>query len=340
MDFQKDEISILFNKFADKKEEDDLKTFYEHLKTSIDFSINNKSFHFDSNFLNGHKNINVHLKTISNSLKIKSFYLTKAVTLEDWRVKNEHILKIPVISFIFRLLNFSIYRVVPRIKSLNFIKRKLFRSNKILISKAEILGRLAYNGFEIYEYRKINDYHIFCSQKSHKAQTEKVSEGPIFHQNRVGKNGKIIRVYKLRTMHPYSAYIHKYMLTKHGFSPKGKINNDFRMTRWAKLFRKYWFDEIPQIMNLLKGDMKLVGFRPVSESYFEILPEELKKMRSQFKPGCIPPYVSLNMKSTYEEVLEAEIKYMKEKKSKPFTTDFVYFFKALFNIVFRKKRSY
>ena len=75
--------------------------------------------------------------------------------------------------------------------------------------------------------------------------------------------------------------------------------------------------------------MKLVGFRPVSESYFEILPPELKDMRSQFKPGCIPPYVSLNMKSTYEEVLEAEIIYMNEKKSKPITTDFVYILKAV-----------
>ena len=130
------------------------------------------------------------------------------------------------------------------------------------------------------------------------------------------------------------------MLNTHGFSSKGKIQNDFRMTRWAKIFRKYWLDEIPQLLNLLKGDMKIVGFRPVSESYFEILPEELKEIRKQFKPGCIPPYVSLNMKSTYEDVLKAELKYMQTKKTKPFSTDFVYFFKALFNIAFRKKRSY
>ena len=232
------------------------------------------------------------------------------------------------------------YRVIPRIRILNYIKRRFFRSHKILISKAEILGRLSYSGFDIYEYQKINDYHIFCSQKTHEVHTEKVSEGPIFTQKRLGKNGKIINVYKLRTMHPYSEYIHKYMLANHGFSDKGKINNDFRMTRWAKLFRKYWLDEIPQMLNLLKGDMKIVGFRPVSKSYFEILPSELKQMRSQFKPGCIPPYVSLNMKSTYEDVLKAETIYMKTKKNKPFTTDFVYFFKALFNIVFRKKRSH
>lgn len=340
MKFEEEEISILFNNFADESKDKELKLFYSQLKKSIDFSEKDKLFHFDSFLLNKHIDINNHLNSVSESLKVKSYYLTKAITLEDWRESNRRILNIPILSFLYRVTNFSIYRVVPRIRLLNFFKRHLFRSHKVLISKAEILGRLAYNGFEIYEYRKINDYHIFCSQKTHEPKKEKVSEGPIFTQKRIGKNGKSIHVYKLRTMHPYSEYIHQYMLTKHGFSSKGKIQNDFRMTRWAKVFRKYWLDEIPQLLNLLKGDMKVVGFRPVSESYFEILPEELKEIRKQFKPGCIPPYVSLNMKSTYEDVLEAELKYMQTKKSKPFSTDFVYFFKALFNIAFRKKRSY
>jgi lipopolysaccharide/colanic/teichoic acid biosynthesis glycosyltransferase len=130
------------------------------------------------------------------------------------------------------------------------------------------------------------------------------------------------------------------MLSNHGFGSTGKIKDDFRMTKWAKIFRKYWLDELPQLLNLIKGDMKLVGLRPVSQSYFEILPSELQKIRKQFKPGCIPPYVSLDMKSTFEEVLKAEIKYMKSKKQKPFTTDFVYFFKAVFNVAFKNKRSY
>ena len=340
MNFEEKEISGLFNKMADKRESEDLKNFYNQLKKSIDFKINNKSFHFDSTLLNSHDDINLHLRNISDNLKDKSFYLTKAMTLEDWRTKNQNTLKIPIISFLYRLANFTLYRVIPRIQLLNIIKTRFFRSNKVLLSKAEILGRLSYNGFEIYEYCKINDYHIFCSQKIHKYKSDRVSEGPIFTQKRLGKNGKMIHVYKLRTMHPYSEYIHEYMLTKHGFSPKGKINNDFRMTRWAKIFRKYWLDEIPQVLNLIKGNMKLVGFRPVSKSYHEVLPDELKKMRSQYKPGCIPPYVSLNMKSTFEDVLKAEEIYMRDKNKKPLTTDFVYFFKALYNIAIRKKRSY
>jgi lipopolysaccharide/colanic/teichoic acid biosynthesis glycosyltransferase len=230
--------------------------------------------------------------------------------------------------------------VVPRVKFLNFIKSSIFKSKKVLISKAEILGRLAYSGFEIYDFRKINGSHIFITKKISAARTNKVSEGPIFTQDRIGKKGKKIKVYKLRTMHPYSEFIHGYMLSNHGFGSTGKIKDDFRMTKWAKIFRKYWLDELPQLLNLIKGDMKLVGLRPVSQSYFEILPSELQKIRKQFKPGCIPPYVSLDMKSTFEEVLKAEIKYMKSKKQKPFTTDFVYFFKAVFNVAFKNKRSY
>ena len=141
-------------------------------------------------------------------------------------------------------------------------------------------------------------------------------------------------------MHPYSEFLHEYILKHNGYGEKGKPNNDFRVTSWGRVLRKYWIDEIPQLFNVLKGELKLVGLRPVSEVYFNALNEDYKDMRINYKPGCIPPYVSLNMKSTYEDVLKAELKYMETKKRKPFSTDFVYFFKALFNIAFRKKRSY
>lgn len=335
-----EDISKIFNRIADEKQHSNHELFIKEFVHSIDESINRKDIHIDNTMLNAFDDINSHLAEISKKLTSNGFYITQAETLEDWRVNNKKKLKKSQLNFHFRLFSFLMFRVIPRIKFLNFLKKSVFKSRSVLISKAEILGRLSYSGFEIYDYRKIKDSHIFITKKISAPKTNKVSEGPIFTQNRIGKNGNIIKVYKLRTMHPYSEYIHGYMLSNHGFASTGKIKDDFRLTKWAKIFRKYWLDELPQFINLVKGDMKIVGFRPVSQSYFEILPPELQDIRKEFKPGCIPPYVSLDMKSTFEDVLKAEIKYMNSKKQKPFTTDFVYFFKAIINIAFKNKRSY
>jgi hypothetical protein len=61
-------------------------------------------------------------------------------------------------------------------------------------------------------------------------------------------------------------------------------------------------------------------------------------LRLKHKPGCIPPYVSLDRKGSVEDVLQAEREYLLEKAARPYTTDTRYFFKAVYNIVFRKKR--
>ena len=140
-------------------------------------------------------------------------------------------------------------------------------------------------------------------------------------------------------MHPYSEFLHDFMISKHGYGALGKPKNDFRVTNWGKFLRKFWIDEIPQIFNVLKGDMKLVGLRPVSQVYFNGLSEELQKMRIKFKPGCIPPYVAFNEKSSRDSVLLAEEKYIALKNKNPYTTDIGLFFKALYFILIKKKRG-
>ena len=62
-------------------------------------------------------------------------------------------------------------------------------------------------------------------------------------------------------------------------------------------------------------------------------------MRIAFKPGCIPPYVAFNKKSSKEDVIEAEYEYIKMKKLKPHTTDIILFFQALKNIIAFNKRG-
>jgi lipopolysaccharide/colanic/teichoic acid biosynthesis glycosyltransferase len=93
------------------------------------------------------------------------------------------------------------------------------------------------------------------------------------------------------------------------------------------------------VINLLKGDLKLVGVRPISQRYLQDIPEDLRILRFAQKPGCIPPYVALNRNSDVLTVLNAEREYLFEKARDPYTTDLRYFCKAVFNIVLRSKRS-
>ena len=140
-------------------------------------------------------------------------------------------------------------------------------------------------------------------------------------------------------MHPYSEYLQDYVLKVNGYAQTGKPADDFRIPSWGKFMRRYWLDEIPQLYNVLKGDLKLVGIRPVSERYFKDIPKEMQRLRLTQKPGCVPPYVSLNRNGNVMSVLQAEKEYLEEKIRNPYSTDIKYFFKAVFNIVFKHKRS-
>ncbi len=155
---------------------------------------------------------------------------------------------------------------------------------------------------------------------------------------RTGKNGVPIYVYKLRTMHPYAEYLQDYVLSLNGYSKIGKPADDFRITNWGKFLRKYWLDELPQIINVLKGEMKIVGIRPISQRFLDEFPEEIKKLRNKYKPGCIPAYVSL-LKQSKDGFIEAEITYLKEKEKHPYFTDIKYFFNAFYNILTNRIRS-
>jgi lipopolysaccharide/colanic/teichoic acid biosynthesis glycosyltransferase len=202
------------------------------------------------------------------------------------------------------------------------------------------MGRFIYSGFEITLFEKVYDSYFFVVKKVSEPKFTKVSTGIFFSMSRIGKNGKEFKIYKLRTMHPYSEFLQNYMIENFGYSSNGKLNNDFRMTNWARFFRKYWLDELPQIWNVIKGDMKLVGIRPVTLSYFNKIPLEHQKERVKFKPGCIPPYLALNLNSDKESVLMAERIYIKLIKRKPIIIDFVFFFNAFRNIIFFKRRSH
>src|SRR4030042_4571958 len=92
----------------------------------------------------------------------------------------------------------------------------------------------------------------------------------IFRQKRVGKNGKIFLLFKIRTM-----------TTKKGSLSTAK--DDPRITKIGRFLRKWRLDELPQIWNILKGDMVLIGWRPEVPEYLDTIPKEVLST----KPGII-----------------------------------------------------
>ncbi|MEG0517599.1 MAG: sugar transferase, partial [Bacteroidales bacterium] len=141
-----------------------------------------------------------------------------------------------------------------------------------------------------------------------------------------------------RTMYAYSEYIQPYIYKQLGLAKGGKISDDYRVSPLGKFLRKTWLDELPTLINWIKGDMKFVGVRPLSSHYFNLYSKELQELRTKVKPGLFPPFYA-DMPETLEEIQESEIRYIKSYLERPFYTDCRYFFKTFANIVFKGRRS-
>jgi len=155
---------------------------------------------------------------------------------------------------------------------------------------------------------------------------------------RIGKNGKVIFVYKFRTMHPYSEYLQKYVYERNSLQDGGKIRDDFRVTYWGRIMRKLWIDELPMFINFFKGELKLVGVRPLSTHYLSLYDDELREMRLKHKPGLLPPFYA-DLPTTLEEIIESEKKYLRAYDQYGLITDVRYLFAAMYNILIKRARS-
>ncbi len=127
------------------------------------------------------------------------------------------------------------------------------------------------------------------------------SKGPsIFRQERAGKNGKPFIFYKFRTM----------KLAIDPFGPSPKSGDDPRLTKIGKFLREYSLDELPQLFNVLKGDMSIVGPRPL---YVSQIAEwnQRQKNRLLVKPGMTGlAQISGRGGLTREEKLEFDVNYV------------------------------
>lgn len=159
------------------------------------------------------------------------------------------------------------------------------------------------------------------------------SKGPVFFAHtRYGKNGKKFKMYKFRTMYENAQDM------INDFTPEQmkewkenfKLQDDPRITKVGKFLRKTSLDELPQIVNIMKGDLSIIGPRPVIEEELEKYGENKEKFLS-VTPG-LTGYWQANGRSstTYEQRMEMELYYIDHISPK---LDFKIFFKTIESVI-------
>ena len=153
------------------------------------------------------------------------------------------------------------------------------------------------------------------------------SDGPIFSQERIGRDGKPFKLYKFRSMCPNAeARLDDLLQHNEMDGPVFKIKNDPRITRVGKFIRKTSIDELPQLLNILKGDMSIVGPRPPLPREVEQY-TEYDRQRLYVTPGlsCYWQIAPHRNDLSFEEWVALDLKYIQERS---FLVDWKIIFKT------------
>lgn len=137
---------------------------------------------------------------------------------------------------------------------------------------------------------------------------------PFYSQIRIGKEGRRFRMWKLRSMVKNADAMKKELMAKNEVrGAMFKMKDDPRITKVGHFIRKYSLDELPQLFNVLKGDMSLVGPRPP-------LPEEVEqytdyhKQRLNVMPGCTGLWqVTVRNEADFDEMVNIDLEYIKRR---------------------------
>ena len=141
------------------------------------------------------------------------------------------------------------------------------------------------------------------------------SKGPIFFkQDRVGKDEELFSMYKFRSMVVNAEELKKALENQNEMSgPMFKMKKDPRITRVGRFIRKTSIDELPQLVNVIKGDMSLVGPRPSLPKEVEQF-EPWMKERLTVQPGITCFWQVMGRNSIpFEEWLKLDVKYVRER---------------------------
>ena len=239
-------------------------------------------------------------------------------------------------------LHYLWHRVCAKLKVTRWFYMWVTQGKNRTYSRVELLGRMYRAGFEVFDER-FHKGEFFLLGRKVKAPIwdDEPTCGALVKLNRVGYHGNMIGVYKFRTMYSYSEYLQPYMLEYAGLQDGGKFAHDYRINYWGRLLRKTWLDEFPMLINILKGQMKLVGVRPLSRHYFSLYTPEMQALHTSVKPGLLPPfYYEEASPVTLEDVQASEKRYIEAYHRHPFRTDWRYFWGTVDNILFKHKRSH
>lgn len=158
-----------------------------------------------------------------------------------------------------------------------------------------------------------------------------------YFQKRIGKNGKIFKLYKFRSMVPNADEVLKQMLLKKKYKKQWekyqKFEDDPRITKIGKILRKTSLDELPQIINVLKGDMSFIGPRPLIEGELDSHNGN-HELYESVRPG-VSGWWACNGRSSlsYEERLKLEYFYCENCN---FKLDIKCIFRTIKAVVFKK----
>ena len=159
------------------------------------------------------------------------------------------------------------------------------------------------------------------------------SKGPVFFKHkRIGKHGKKLEIYKFRTMIKNAEEAMKNFTEeqKKEFAENFKLENDPRVTRVGKILRKTSLDELPQIINILKGEMSIIGPRPVVRSELEKYGSNQDKFLS-VAPGLTGNWAANGRSDvSYEERMALELYYVNNRS---LILDMKIFFKTIGSVL-------
>ena len=288
--------------------------------------------------INDIRYINKFFEAVNSKLPIGGIFIN---CVETYTLRKRRILKKfpPVLNWIYYFFDWTLKRVIPKLPIIKKVYFFFTRGMNRVISQAETYGRLYSCGFKFIDKKFINNNLYFVFKKVKEPVFDyHPTYGALIRLKRYGKNGKLIKVYKFRTMHAYSEYLQNYIFEKNNLQEGGKFRNDFRVNTIGKIMRKFWIDELPMFINLFKGNLKLFGVRPLSQQYFDLYDADLKEKRLKYRPGLVPPFY-VDLPKTFEEIMDSEKRYLEAYDKHPFRTDWKYFWKAFYNIVFKHARS-